>query len=131
MRVLGHGIDLVEFESLKRLLAHAETDFIDEMFRVAEKARIPAGVNRLAHIAGRFAAKEAVTKALGTGMGDGVAFADVEIDSAEGGAPLVRLHGGAEKRAAEQGIAGWHLSISHGETAAIASAIAVDAPVNE
>jgi holo-[acyl-carrier protein] synthase len=125
MRILGHGLDLVEFNSMERLLAHAETDFIAECFLDTEQSRIPDGVHRLAHIAGQFAAKEAVTKALGTGFGDGVAFGDVEVGRTDAGVPFVRLHGEAASRAALLGIDQWFVSISHGDTAAIASAIAV------
>src|SRR5215218_4263406 len=64
MRILGHGVDLVEFESLRRLLSHSEADFIAESFTPAEQSRIPSSVHRLPHLAGQFAAKEAVTKAL-------------------------------------------------------------------
>lgn len=125
MRIIGHGIDLAEFESMNRLFAHSEADFIEEYFTTAEQARIPTGPHRLAHLAGQFAAKEAVTKALGTGFGDGVAFSDVEVGRNEAGAPYVRLHRKAAALAAELGIEEWFISISHGETAAVASTIAV------
>jgi holo-[acyl-carrier protein] synthase len=125
MRIIGHGLDFVEFESLKRLLDHAELDFIAEYFTDAEKLRIPEGVHRLGHLAGQFAAKEAVTKALGTGFSDGVAFGDVELGRTETGAPVVTLRGMAAVKAAGLGVDEWFVSISHGDTAAIASAIAV------
>ena len=125
MRILGHGIDLVELDPLRRLLSHAEEDFLEECFSDVERAGIPDGVNRLAHIAGQFAAKEAVTKALGTGFGDGVAFADVEVGRTPSGAPFIQLRGGAATRATSLGIDTWFVSISHGESAAIASVIAI------
>lgn len=125
MRIVGHGLDLVEFESMKRLLGHAEVDFIEECFTASERSRIPVGVNRLAHICGQFAAKEAVTKALGTGFADAVAFGEVEIGRNEEGAPFVHLQGEAAARAAALGVDEWFVSISHGDTAAIASTIAV------
>jgi holo-[acyl-carrier protein] synthase len=125
MRILGHGIDLVQFDSLQRLLSHGEHDFIEEYFTDAERARIPDGVHRLAHLAGQFAAKEAVTKALGTGFGNGVAFGDVEVARTEEGAPIVHLRGEAAARAATLGVDAWFVSISHDDTAAIASTIAV------
>ena len=127
MQIIGHGLDLVEFDSMRRLLAHAEADFVDTCFSEAERARIPIGPHRLAHIAGQFAAKEAVTKALGTGFGDDVSFGDVEVGRTETGAPSVRLHGKAAAIAGTLGIDTWFVSISHGDTAAIASAIAVAA----
>lgn len=124
MRILGHGIDLVELAPFRRLLSHAEEDLLHECFSDVERSGIPDGVNRLAHIAGQFAAKEAVTKALGTGFGDGVTFADVEVRRTPAGAPSIQLHGGAATRAAALGIDSWFVSISHGESAAIASVIA-------
>jgi holo-[acyl-carrier protein] synthase len=124
MRILGHGIDLMEFGSMRRLLSHAESDFLAECFTDAERARIPDGVHRLPHIAGQFAAKEAVTKALGTGFGDGVAFSDVEIGRTDAGVPTVRLQGEALILATAMGIEKWLVSISHDESAAIASVIA-------
>jgi holo-[acyl-carrier protein] synthase len=125
VRIVGHGLDLVEFESMKRLLSHAEADFIEEYFTEMERSLIPNGLHRLAHLAGQFAAKEAVTKALGTGFADGVAFEDVEIGRTDAGAPFVRLSRGAAARAEALGIDEWFVSISHGETAAIASTIAI------
>jgi len=125
MRIIGLGLDLVEYESMRSLLNHAESDFIAECFTDAERARIPDGVHRLAHLAGQFAAKEAVTKALGTGFSDGVAFGDVEIGRTEEGAPFVQLRGEAAARATALGVDAWFVSISHGENAAIASTIAV------
>ena len=125
MRIVGHGLDLVEFESMRRLLTHAEVDFIEECFTQRERARIPEGVHRLAHISGQFAAKEAVTKALGTGFSDSVSFSDVEIGRTEAGAPVVQLRGEAAARATALGVDRWFVSISHGDTAAIASTIAV------
>lgn len=125
MTIIGHGIDLVELESLDRLLCHAAEDFLDECFTAEERANMPSGPQRLAHIAGRFAAKEAVMKAIGTGFGNGVAFADVEIGRSPAGTPSIRLADGAAHLAATLGITTWFLSISHGEKFAIASAIAV------
>lgn len=125
MRIIGHGVDLVEFQSLQRLLDHAETDFIQEYFSAAEQERIPDGLHRLKHLAGQFAAKEAVAKALGTGFSDRVALGDVEILRNESGAPVVSLHGGAAAAAARLGIESWFVSIAHGEATAIASTIAV------
>ena len=75
-------------------------------------------------LAGRFAAKEAVMKALGTGWREGVTFPGIEILQQPSGRPYVVLHGGAAEKAAELGITAWHLSITHTEDLAIASAIA-------
>jgi holo-[acyl-carrier protein] synthase len=105
MRLIGHGIDIVEIASMTRLLNHAREDFLDECFTPSERDNLPPeGPHRLAHIAGRFAAKEAVTKALGTGFGDGVAFADVEIGRTAAGVPTVKLTNGAARVAESHGV---------------------------
>jgi len=75
------------------------------------------------HLAGRFAAKEAVLKVLGTGWRGGIAWTDIEIISEASGQPKVLLTGECERIAREQGITLWHVSISHIETHATASAI--------
>src|SRR5215203_5876565 len=98
---------------------------LSRCFLPEELSEIGEGPDRIERLAGRFAAKEAVLKALGTGFGDGVGFADVVIHRAVGAAPQVRLTGGAARAAAEKGISAWQLSISHTRTMAIASAIAI------
>ena len=72
----------------------------------------------------RFAAKEAVLKALGAGLG-ACAFAEIEVDrDGDSGAPSLRLHGGADRLASERGAATWHLSLSHTDVRATAFVIA-------
>ena len=75
--------------------------------------------------AGRFAAKEAVLKAIGTGFGAGVAFTDVMIHRAPGAAPEVRLSGGAAQAATALGVTAWQLSITHAGGIAMASVLAL------
>ena len=75
------------------------------------------------HLAGRFAAKEAVLKVLGTGWRGGIAWTDVEVIKEPSGQPRILLAGECERIAHVLGIAHWHLSISHIETHATASAI--------
>ena len=75
------------------------------------------------HIAGRFAAKEAVLKVLGTGWRSGIAWTDIEITNDDMGAPLVQLSGMCEKVARDLGIDRVMLSISHTDTVATASAL--------
>jgi holo-[acyl-carrier protein] synthase len=103
---------------------------IPRCFVQEELDEIGNGADRTERLAGRFAAKEAVLKALGTGFGAGVAFSDVIIQRSAGAAPRVRLTGGAEKVAGERRIVAWHLSISHAGGTAIASAIAIGEPYN-
>jgi holo-[acyl-carrier protein] synthase len=75
-------------------------------------------------LAGRFAAKEAVMKALGTGWREGVEFAGIEILNEPSGKPYVVLHDSTAAKAASLGITSWHITITHTEDLAIASAIA-------
>ncbi len=121
--VLGHGIDLVEVSEIERLVSVA--GWLARCFEDEEISSFPQGPTRLAHIAGRFAAKEAVLKALGSGFGNGVAFTNILVERSEGAPPTVRLQGGALAVANKLGIKSWHLSISHTKTLAFASVIAI------
>lgn len=125
MNIIGHGIDLVDIAELRRWIEDPRDPLIPRCFVRSELDEIGDGPNRIERLAGRFAAKEAVLKALGTGFGDGVAFSDVVIHRSAGAPPQVRLTGGAAKAAAELCITEWRLSISHTGTIAVASAIAI------
>ncbi len=125
VNIVGHGIDLVDIAEMRRWIEDARDPLIPRCFVQEELDEVGGGPDRVERLAGRFAAKEAVLKALGTGFGAGVAFSDVIIHRASGAAPQVRLIGGAAKAAAEQGITEWRLSISHAGAMAMASAIAV------
>ena len=105
--------------------AHGER-FLRRCFTEAERAYAEDNPRRrLEHLAGRFAAKEAVLKVLGTGWSGGIAWTDAEVVREASGRPTVRLHGRCAEVAAERGIVEWWLSISHIETHAVASAIGV------
>jgi holo-[acyl-carrier protein] synthase len=124
MPILGHGIDLVETARIKRLHHQHGTHFLDRVFTPAEQAYCSANPKRYyEHLAGRFAAKEAVLKVLGTGWRGGIAWTDVEIVKNASGQPGIHLTGESARIAAEIGIVRWHVSISHIETHATASAI--------
>jgi holo-[acyl-carrier protein] synthase len=125
MNVVGHGIDLVEVAALRRWIEDPRDPLIPRCFTADELAEIGGGPDRIERLAGRFAAKEAVLKALGTGFGDGVAFKDVVVRRKPGGPPEVVLSGGAALAAQDLGVTGWRLSISHAGGMAIASAIAL------
>ena len=107
---------------LRRWIEDPRDPLIPRCFVQAELDEIGDGPDRIERLAGRFAAKEAVLKALGTGFGAGVAFTDVVIHRAPGAAPEVRLTGGAAKAAAAFGVTAWRLSISHAGGLAMASA---------
>ena len=124
MHILGHGVDLVDIAELRRWVDDPRDPFLPRCFIQEELDEVGSGPNRLQHLAGRFAAKEAVLKALGTGFGAGVGFSDVIIYREPGCSPRVQLKGHAAQLAREHGIAEWHLSISHTDTIAMASVIA-------
>ena len=93
-------------------------------FTVAEQAYCSMNPKRyFEHLAGRFAAKEAVLKVLGTGWRGGIAWTDVEVTKEASGLPRIVLSGECARVAEQIGIARWHISISHIETHATASAI--------
>lgn len=123
--LVRHGIDLVDIAQLRLWVEDPRDPLIPRCFTPSEIEEIGVGPDRMARIAGRFAAKEAVLKALGTGFGGGTAFTDVVIQRVEGQPPQVFLTGGALRAATALGICEWQLSISHTTAAAVASAIAL------
>jgi len=124
MPIVGHGIDIVETARIRRLIDEHGAHFLDRVFTAAEQAYCNASRKRsLEHFAGRFAAKEAVLKVLGTGWRGGIAWTDIEVVKEPSGQPQVKLTGECARIATERGILLWHISISHIETHATASAI--------
>ena len=116
--IVGIGLDLVDLERLSALLDRHGEAFVRRVC-VDGEARPSSGSARTAHLGGLFAAKEAAMKALGTGWAAGVGFRQIEVVRAPGGAPSLRLHGEAERRARAMGVERSHLTISHdGRTAA-------------
>ena len=125
MNVVGHGIDIVEIQRIETLLEQPEEHFLTRCFTVRERDVVEGGPMRAQYFAGRFAAKEAVLKALGTGWSQGIAWTDVEIERLPSGKPFVVLHARCKDVAMELGVEAWMLSISHTESYAIASVIAL------
>lgn len=125
--IIAHGIDMVDIESTRRLLADPTGQFLARCFTVREQQSAGDGLDQPDRLSGRFAVKEAAMKALGTGFGEGFGFLDVEIVSLPSGAPTVILHGKAKLRAEAMGIDRWLVSASHEGNMAIASVIALGA----
>lgn len=125
MRIIGHGIDLVETARIAALVeAHGE-QFLARCFTPAERAYAESGKRRrIERYAVRFAAKEAVLKALGTGWRDGIGWRDVEVLRLPSGEPRVLLSGRCGEVADELGVTEWLTSLSHTQHYAMASAIA-------
>lgn len=119
--ILGVGVDIVEIRRIKEAISK-HTNFIDRMFSKNEIEYLKSRNLRPEFVAGRFAAKEAVAKALGTGF-SGFEFKDIEIDRTAAGKPLVVLKGKAKLMAQKYGNYKIHVSISHGVDNAIAYAV--------
>jgi holo-[acyl-carrier protein] synthase len=123
--IVGHGIDLCGVARIRRMLESHGDHFLDRTFTAAEveyARRRKKGFEET--LAGRFAAKEAVMKALGTGWREGVEFNGIEVLNEPSGKPYVVLHGTTAAKSASLGITAWHISITHTEDLAIASAVA-------
>jgi len=122
--LVGHGIDIVEVARIQKVLDDHGRRFLDRCFTQQEQQHCAKQIKRhIEHLAGRFAAKEAVLKVLGTGWRGKIAWTDIEILPAPSGQPRITLCGECQRIAQELGITAWHISISHIETHAIASAI--------
>lgn len=126
--IIGIGMDMVEMERVKELLDKPEGErFLMRILSPRERevaAKYAAGSHRLAEfVAGRFAAKEAVAKALGCGIGTQAGFHDIVILPAEGGQPLVELSPAARDKLRLDESARIHLSITHTRGHAAAYAI--------
>lgn len=119
------GVDLVEIPRVERILTHYGDRFLERVFTPAE---VLYARGRVAELAGRFAAKEAVSKALGVGMRmlarDGIGWTEVEVLGDQRGRPEVYLHGRAAGRAEELGLTEWAISISHTREYAVAFVVA-------
>jgi holo-[acyl-carrier protein] synthase len=121
--ILGIGVDLVEVHRLAATLARNGTAFVERVFTEGERAYCASKSDPSAFYAARFAAKEAVSKAFGTGMGASMSFREIEVYHLEGGAPAIRLHGKAALLAVDRGVRRVWVSLSHTETMAIAQVV--------
>lgn len=116
----GAGIDVVATETLRQLIAAGGPAFIDSAWSETEQHDAEGSIERLAT---RWAAKEAIMKALRCGLGD-LGPLDIEIHTGIDGAPDVVLHGNARHAAAARGLHSWHISMCHEQGWAVAIAIA-------
>ena len=123
--VVTHGIDVVDVQDYARLLSPATKPHLKTTFTAQELEECEDNERTAQRLAGRFAVKEAVLKALGLPFGDGVAFVDIETVTTETGAPSVVTHRKVSERALELGVQGWLVSTSHTSAVAVASVIGV------
>jgi len=125
MNVYGIGTDIVECDRIAKMIDKHDEMFIKRVYTPKEIEYCAARKSATQHYAGRWAAKEAILKAMGTGWAKGVAWTDIEIRNEMGGAPKVRLGGGARELCEKKGITDILVSISHCESYATAHATAL------
>lgn len=121
---VGLGVDIVEVERMKRILERTPS-FAERVFSPDERAYCDRMASPATHYALRFAAKEAVVKALGTGFADGIDVRDIEVVRTKSGRPIAKLSGRAQQIAREQGVRELPISLSYTHTDAVACAMAV------
>jgi holo-[acyl-carrier protein] synthase len=124
MAIFGTGIDIVEIERIEQAVARHGAAFLARIFTPAEREYCDAMPRPATHYAARFAAKEAVAKAFGTGIGRDLGLQDMEISRDAAGRPSLRLTGPGREFADKHGIATVHISMSHARDHAVASAVA-------
>jgi holo-[acyl-carrier protein] synthase len=122
--IAGLGLDLVEISRVAESLERHGAAFAERILHPDEDASRVSTAEGATHLAGLFAAKEAVMKALGTGMA-GAAFKEIAILNRPGGEPYVRLTGRALETANRRAVRDWRISITHSRTMAAAVAIAL------
>ena len=125
MEIIAHGIDLVDCPRIEAMIERHGERFVQRVFTAAEQAYAEANKNEIEKLAGRFAAKEAILKLMGTGWRGKIAWTDIEIINNSSGQPEVTLGGEVEKIADKLGIEHISVSITHTANFAIASAVAL------
>src|SRR5512138_3738886 len=118
--ILGVGVDLVEVGRFDAMLEKWGERAEEKLFTGEEAAFCRSHAHPRLHLAARFAAKEAVMKALGHGVGQGTAFVEIEVVRDPEGRPCVALHGGTAELAREMSVRAIHLSLTHTDASACA-----------
>lgn len=121
MRRLATGVDLVEIERVHSVVQRFGARFLERVYTSQE---LEEAAGNIASLAARFAAKEAVAKALGCGIGR-VTWHEIEISRAPTRQPLLHLHGAAQELAETLGLHTWSVSLSHSQTHALALVVAL------
>jgi holo-[acyl-carrier protein] synthase len=126
MVILGLGFDATDIPRVAEVFERYGERFLRRVFTDGEIAYCTRRKNPVSHLAGRFAAKEAAMKALGTGHSRGVLWKDIEVVRV-GGPPQLRLHGGAARHAERLQVTGTLVTISHSESLAMAQVLLIGA----
>lgn len=125
MEIVAHGIDLVDCPRIEDMIKRHGERFINRVFTAAEQNYAEKNKDKIEKLAGRFAAKEAILKLMGTGWRGKIAWTDIEIVNNAAGQPEVTLSGEVERLAKKLGIKHISVSITHTANFAIASAVAL------
>ena len=125
MRVVGIGTDAAEIDRIVDLYERHTDAFMTRVFTAKEREYCQARKKNIGEsLVARWAAKEAVMKALGVGWSRGVAWTDIEVESLPSGAPTLNITGRAKEIADELGVVDWQISLTHCKTLAIAFVVA-------
>lgn len=124
LMIIGIGIDLVKIDRMDKA-GQSHTTFLERVFTAREREYCERQKYPAQHFAGRFAAKEALLKAFGTGWSAGVKWTDIEVLHGEGGGPIVNISGRVKDLADLKGVKQILLSYSHDKGYAVAQAILV------
>ncbi len=125
MKILAHGIDLVDFGRIRGIYERHGQKFLDHIFTETEQQHALSVKNTIEKLSGRFAAKEAVLKLIGTGLRGKISWRDIEVTNTAMGEPKVNLSGEVERIATKKNIEQVTISITHTADFAIASAVAL------
>jgi holo-[acyl-carrier protein] synthase len=121
--IVGTGVDLAEVDRIQQSIERYGDRFLHRIYTAGEIAYVQRKANKYERYAARFAAKEAGMKALGTGWRRGIQWKDFEVANLPSGRPTLRLHGQAERLAADMGVTAIHLSLTHTAKDALAYVI--------
>lgn len=125
MRIIGHGIDVESIAGIKDQIDSPNKKWVEQFCSDDERAQAGDAPIHYRYYAGRFAGKEAVAKALGTGFAGDITWRGIEVLRRDGGAPYIRVSDEVKKLAERLGITDWFISISYTDELAMASVIAV------
>ena len=123
--IIAHGIDLVDRPRIEQMVRRHGDRFVNRIYTIKEKKYAEAHRDKIEKLAGRFAAKEAVLKLMGTGWTGKIAWTDIEVINNPAGQPEVKISGEVKRIAEKLGINQISVSITHTANFAIASAIAL------
>ncbi|MFQ5456750.1 MAG: holo-ACP synthase [Nitrospirota bacterium] len=121
--IIGTGIDIVNIERFKKVVERRKERFLKRVFTQKEQEYSFTKKDPYPHLAGRFAVKEAIFKALGTGLSNGIKWLDVEIIKEKSGKPVALIAGRTKEIMEEMGVTMVHIGIAHDYNYSIANAI--------